>query len=67
MLKFKRNFWRLKVKIGGVEGATGEIRKVIHCVKILSVHLSFQSNEIKVALSFICYNSSDNIALVNLQ
>ena len=55
------------ITTGGVEGTTGEIWKIIQSVKILSLNLVFHSNEIKVTVSFNCYNNSDNIALVNLQ
>jgi len=59
-------YW-CNITTGGDEGATGEIWKIIHSVKIVSVYLSFQNNKVKLMVSFKCYDNFDKVAILNLQ
>ena len=49
------------------EGLTGEICKTVESVKIVSVYLSFQNNQIKVMVSNKCYDNFEYISIINLQ
>jgi len=47
--------------------ATGEIRKTVESVKIISVYLSFQNNKINVTVNNKCYDNFEYISIMNLQ
>jgi len=49
--------------MGGYEGATGEIWKIIHSDKIVSVYLNFQNGKIKVMVRFKCCDSFEKVAI----
>ena len=49
------------------EGASGEIRKTVESVKMVSVYLSFKNNKIKVTVSNKCYGNFEYISIMNVQ